>query len=323
VVLACAVPSPGAAYQKYGVTIDGRTVELRWKTMPVRYYVSDRGTARVSADQLQAAVGRAFATWAAAPDAAVSSTFVGFTSAPPLSEDGQTTLGFLDRPDLDRVLGATTYLIDTVTGEIVESDIFFNTAFPWSVASAGEAGRYDLESIALHEIGHLLGLGHSALGETELLPGGGRRVIAAESVMFPIAFSAGNVSARTLRADDMAGISDLYPGPSFAGATASLSGQVKKEGQGVFGAHVVAFDPRTGKLVGGFSLDDQGRFAIAGLVPGAYVLRVEPLDDASLDSFFDDPAAVDLDFRVAFVQQLVIAPPGGGAPPVVVPVVRK
>ena len=105
----------------------------------------------------------------------VGTTFVGFTSAQPGDEDGASTLGFANRPDLDRVLGSTNFLIDTVTGEIVESDIFFNSAFPWSVSAGGETGRLRFESIALHEIGHFFGLGHSALGETEVVGTGRRR----------------------------------------------------------------------------------------------------------------------------------------------------
>ena len=107
------------------------------------------------------------------------------------------------------------FVVDRVTGALVESDIFFNSAFPWSVAPAGVTGRFDLESVALHEIGHMSGLGHSALGETELREGGGRRVLAAEAVMFPIAFTSGSIAARTLKADDITGITDLYPEADF------------------------------------------------------------------------------------------------------------
>jgi len=51
---------------------------------------------------------------------------------------------------------------------------------------------------------------------------GGRRVLGAEAVMFPIAFSAGAVN-RTLHADDIAGISDIYGNDRFRATTGSIS----------------------------------------------------------------------------------------------------
>src|SRR4029079_10326121 len=131
---------------------------------------------------------------------------------------------------------------------------FFNSAFPWSVAAAGESGRYDLESIALHEIGHFSGLRHSALGEPELAGIGGRRVLAAEAVMFPIAYTSGSIAGRTLKADDIAGISDLYPEADSTRTSGSISGRVTKDSQPVFGAHIVAFSVARGTSVGTFSL---------------------------------------------------------------------
>ena len=310
-VLAFAAGERADAYLKLGVRIGSRSVSLQWPRFPVRYFVTDRGVAGVSASQLQSAVARAFDTWRRVSSAEVSSSFVGYTPASPFEDDNMNVLGFLDRPELERVLGATTFLIDTTDGEILESDIFFNSAFPWSVASGGEANRFDVESIALHEIGHLYGLGHSAIGETELRPTGGRRVIASEAVMFPIAFSAGNIAGRTLKADDIAGISDLYPSNTFSRRTGSVSGRVTKNGKGVFGAHVVAMNPATGTMVSNFSLGDDGAFVIAGLDPGPHVLRVEPVDDADLESFFEKTANVDIDFKVMFFDRLAVVPRGG------------
>lgn len=312
---------PAHTYLKFGVRVNGGDVTLKWNRS-VRYYVSDRGVSGVSPPAFQTAVSRAFSTWEAVPSASIAYEFGGFTSALPGEDDGRSTLGFLEEPELDRVLAATRFLIDVSTGELLESDIFFNSVFPWSVA-AGEPGRFDLESIALHEVGHLSGLGHSALGETEFGDSGRRRVVAAEAVMFPIAFRAGNISGRTLRADDVAGISDLYPDGGFENDTGTISGRVTKDGQGVFGAHVVAFNPATGAMIGNFSLDTQGRFSIAGLTPGAHILRVEPLDDADVEGFFDTDPPIDIDLRAAFFGKLVSAPRGGDSGAIEIKVVGK
>jgi len=314
--------SPALAYLKLGVQVDNRQVTLKWTGVP-RYFVANRSGGGVDPADLQATVARAFATWQNVPTASITYESGGLTDAAPLDTDGQSTIGFLSRPDLDRVLASTNFIIDADTGALVESDVFFNESFDWSTAPQGESGRFDLESIALHEIGHFSGLGHSALGETELDPDGGRRVIADEAVMFPIAFPPGNTSMRVLRADDIAGISDLYPDGGFSDRTGSISGDVTLDGAGIFGAHVVAFSLGARTLIANFTLNHQGQFSIAGLEPGPYVVRVEPLDDADVDSFFDAAADVELDFTPAFAGRLVVVPRGGDSGAIAIRVVRK
>lgn len=317
------LPAPAGAYLHFSVTIRGQSTPITWPRTPVRWFATDRGVPGVSASEFQAAAARAFATWQDVPTASIAFQFAGFTGSQPFDDDNISVLGFQDHPEMDRVLGATGFLVDATTGEILESDIFFNSTFPWSTTAAGDSTRVDLESVAVHEIGHLLGLGHSALGETEMRPEGGRRVLGAGSVMFPIAFARGNTLGRELQPDDIAGVSDLYPDNNFTQRTGVACGRVVRDGRGVLGAHVVAFNLETGALVGGFALNSDGEFQIAGLTPGPHVIRVEPLDDADTESFFSSRNPIDVNFRVTFHERLFVAPPGGAGEPFTVTVAPK
>ena len=112
-----------------------------------------------------------------------------------------------------------------------------------------------------HEIGHALGLQHtltSSVMSTEV--------------------TRATTKARPLSADDVAGISLLYPTASFLATTGSISGRVVSGGEGISLASVVAISP-DGPTVSALTNPD-GSYRIDGIPPGSYFLYAHPLPPA-------------------------------------------
>ncbi|MGH9449798.1 MAG: matrixin family metalloprotease [Terriglobia bacterium] len=144
---------------------------------------------------------------------------------------------------------------------IVDADIEFNPADTFSTASTTPANDFDLQEIATHEIGHLLGMDHSGL---------------ANAIMFAYG-DAGGVPTRVLSVDDAIGMGSIYPSPSFASITGTLSGSVSLSSAGIFGAHVVVIDANSGNAVTDAITNTNGSYSITGVPPGQYNVVALPL----------------------------------------------
>jgi hypothetical protein len=137
-------------------------------------------------------------------------------------------------------LALTTSFTDTNTGRIIDADIEVNAAvnnkpyqYIWSdlVAHPAQGLRWDLQNAVTHEMGHFLGFAHSCLlspDEVATTDDRGEAVpfcrpgdeATMDSTMFPSA-APGDIARRTLSADDIRGLCELYPGGVPAGLVQS------------------------------------------------------------------------------------------------------
>ncbi len=92
-------------------------------------------------------------------------------------------------------------LAATLTGyytgsTINDADVYTNTRYSYtsSKETDGCSGEYDIDGIMVHEVGHVIGIGHSNV---------------AGATMYPTVSSC-NYNNRTLEADDLAAKNDLY-----------------------------------------------------------------------------------------------------------------
>ncbi len=123
--------------------------------------------------------------------------------------------------------------VDEINGYILGGFVLMNGRFQDNVDS-GE--NYELTAAAfdeafVHEFGHLIGLDHSQINLDVL--GGYGNCVADEQAGLPVMFpysvchlAKSTVGLPTLAPDDIAWISKLYPGPTFATTYGAISGYV-------------------------------------------------------------------------------------------------
>ena len=165
-------------------------------------FAFEDGTNDVAGSAEFQAMRSAFATWAAAVP-------VSFTETP-AAQNPDITIDWrpANDPDHSMVGGILAHAdfppaCGVITNTLPKPVHFDDSEHQWVVGAA--AGGFDVETVGLHELGHILGLQHSDV---------------AGSVMFPSVSS--NSTKRALTADDLGGIRALYPVSVFAAGTYTI-----------------------------------------------------------------------------------------------------
>lgn len=249
------IPSGGGATWRWDLTrFPSGRIPWRLSSSPAPQVSGGRGIEEV--------LLTAFARWESLEESTWRFGYEGLSSRRDRHDgDGVQLVTLGSRENLGRGVLAATFLSGSRQGLLTDVDIVFGREVPFDTGTTPSSARYDLESVAVHEIGHLLGLDHSGLLRATMAPFTDR----------------GDTQQRTPERDDRIGAALLAPSPGFLAGTGSLTGRVTLDADGVFLAHVVATRIEGEVVASAFTTPD-GYYRIEGLEPGVYVVHAERLD---------------------------------------------
>jgi len=201
-------------------------------------------------------------------------------------------------------------------GQILDADTLFRNdgqatfATPGALGTPQGQGAYDLESLVIHELGHWMGLDHSAVIRAIMIP------FAPPPGQFLGLRPTGSAPDGPLADDDRTGIRSQYPDPNDTLNVGAIRGRIVPANPfalaqfavsspgapvtGMVGAHVVAVDADTGAVIvgtlGGWSCTAaspptqfDGSFDLERLPLGhSYNLYAEPLVGLALPGDFSN-----------------------------------
>ena len=301
----------GRAWAAGPLFVNDSGVPLVWTQRPVPWSSDAGGLGVLDHTAAAQLVDQSFAVWANVPTASISFADAGTLSVDVTAAnvgqflgvcndgispivfdtDGSITDALLGAGSSNSILGFAGPECGTFSPPVItEASAVLNGKFLDGIATSAnpEVGLATFAGVLVHEFGHYVNLDHSQINLLEAFDGNTANddTIA---TMFP--FLVSGPEARTLARDDEVSLSMLYPSPTFATTTATITGEIRRgDTDAPFtGAFVIArnvADPRhdavgfvSGARFRPGSLDPStlaGGYELAGLTPGAdYTVEVE------------------------------------------------
>jgi len=165
--------------------------EIKWWTVNVPYAINTAG----GPDGSLLATQTAMQTWTDVPGSALNFLFDGATPSTAWGANDGSNIVCFGLIDEQSVLAETLTWYNADTGEMLDSDLKFNTEYSWS--TDGSAEYFDVQNVATHEFGHSAGLA-DLYADSD-----------AEKTMYGYS-SKGETKQRTLDQDDINGVISLY-----------------------------------------------------------------------------------------------------------------
>jgi PKD repeat protein len=184
----------------YSVDYTSTGKEIKWWEVHVPYAINTAGGPSRGLPAIQTAMQ----TWTAVPGSALSFLFEGTTPSTAWGTNDGTNIVCFGLLDEQSVLAQTLTWYLTDTGEILDSDLKFNTDYPWG--TDGSSKYYDVQNVATHEFGHSAGLA-DLYADSD-----------AEKTMYGYS-SKGETKQRTLDQDDINGVRYLYGNGNITSST--------------------------------------------------------------------------------------------------------
>lgn len=297
---------------------------VKWdSSTPVVYHLeTGRLNAAVTNAQGAQAVDLAFKAWTGLAGVSLSAT-PGTTIAQDITEanvgtflgktDGLTPIVFDDTGRItDLVLGngASEVVLGFATPEIIQPGS--NRILEGFACMNGKGMESEtpesILNLMIHELGHMLGVGHSQLNGDVIFDGDAANN-ATIPIMYPILRSSSPDNLRLLPTptlDDEVAMGFLYPSATYTTRGGNILGRTVRTGTDFRGANVIVRkvgDPRATAVswASGVSTLTGGGWETHLLPPGDYTVECEPIDPSftggsAIGNFDPPPANVPAEF---------------------------